>query len=393
MFTHLYLENWRNFSRVDLTLQPRIFLVGANASGKSNLLDAFRFLRDIVSVGGGLQEAVERRGGVSRIRALSARRSPDVSIRVEVKIPPGNMHWRYSLSFGNDKTGRPIIKAETVEKQGSKVLQRPGDEDKNDRERLLETYLESNSSNAAFREIAEFFREISYLHIIPQLVREPDRSAGFKNDPFGGDFLEQVAKTPIRLQRKRLAQIVRALKVAVPQLKQLKLERDQSRGTPHLLGKYKHWRPAGAWQNEEQLSDGTIRLLGLLWAISEGKGPLLLEEPEMSLHPAVVRFIPPMLSRIQERQGRQVLVSTHSNDLLQDQGIGMNEVVLLITGEEGTKVQLASSIADVKELLNGGLSIADAVLPHTQPENVEQLTLFSEWNGKKNGHDTLQGDG
>ncbi|HQP99307.1 MAG TPA: AAA family ATPase, partial [bacterium] len=73
-FTHLYLENWRNFARVDVDLQKRVFLIGPNASGKSNLLDVFRFLRDVVSVGGGFQAAVARRGGVKPLRCLAARR-------------------------------------------------------------------------------------------------------------------------------------------------------------------------------------------------------------------------------------------------------------------------------------------------------------------------------
>ena len=56
--TRLHLENWRNFARVDMDLDGRVFLVGPNASGKSNLLDSFRFLRDIVTVGGGFERAV-----------------------------------------------------------------------------------------------------------------------------------------------------------------------------------------------------------------------------------------------------------------------------------------------------------------------------------------------
>ena len=49
IFRRLRLENWRNFTQVDVDLQRRVFLVGPNASGKSNLLDVFRFLNDIVS--------------------------------------------------------------------------------------------------------------------------------------------------------------------------------------------------------------------------------------------------------------------------------------------------------------------------------------------------------
>ncbi|KAB2958022.1 MAG: AAA family ATPase, partial [Thermoanaerobaculia bacterium] len=75
-FSRLKLENWRNFGSADVALASRVFIVGPNASGKSNFLDAFRFLHDIVSVGGGLEEAVRRRQGISKIRALSARRTP-----------------------------------------------------------------------------------------------------------------------------------------------------------------------------------------------------------------------------------------------------------------------------------------------------------------------------
>ena len=70
-FTHINLENWRNFSQVKVDLQGRVFLVGPNASGKSNFLDVFRFLHDIVAVGGGFQESVRKRGGVSRLRCLA----------------------------------------------------------------------------------------------------------------------------------------------------------------------------------------------------------------------------------------------------------------------------------------------------------------------------------
>ena len=69
IISRLIAKNWRNFQHVDIQLNERQFIVGPNASGKSNLLDIFRFLRDIVKVeGGGFQKAVKDRGGVSKIR-------------------------------------------------------------------------------------------------------------------------------------------------------------------------------------------------------------------------------------------------------------------------------------------------------------------------------------
>jgi hypothetical protein len=372
---HIDLENWRNFSQVKVDLPSRVFLVGPNASGKSNFLDVFRFLHDIVAVGGGFQEAVRKRGGVSRLRCLSARRYSDIAVRVRIGNEERPLAWDYELRFTQDNRQRPIIKQERVAIGGTDILIRPDSADKDDPERLTQTYLEQVNVNKDFREVADFFTSVRYLHIVPQLVREPDRSVGRRNDPFGGDFLEQIARTPEKTQIARLHRILEALRVAVPQLKELELWRDV-RGTPHLRGKYEHWRPQGAWQTEEQFSDGTLRLMGLLWAVLDGNGPMLLEEPELSLHPEVVRFIPQMFVRIQRRSGRQILTSTHSTDLLRDEGIGLDEVLLLQPGENGTSVRPVSVFEEIRALLEGGLSLADAVMPQTSPEKVQQLAFF-----------------
>jgi len=375
-FTHLSLENWRNFTRGDLDLQGRVFLVGPNASGKSNLLDVFRFLHDIVSVGGGFQAAVQRqRGGVSRLRSLAARRYSDIAVKVCVSDQAGSVNWNYEIRFTQDNRQRPFIKREAVERNGEQILLRPNDEDNQDRERLTQTYLEQVNVNQLFREVADFFSSVRYLHIVPQLVREPDRSVGRHGDPYGGDFIEQIARTPLKTREAWLRRIRDALRVAVPQLRELELWRDL-RGTPHMRGKYEHWRPQGAWQTEADFSDGTLRLLGLLWAVLDGSGPLLLEEPELSLHSEVIRYVPQMFAHMQRRSGRQVMVSTHSTDVLRDEGIGLDEVLLLLPESEGTLVRPASHFREIKDLLSGGSSLADAVIPWTKPARAQQLSLF-----------------
>jgi predicted ATPase len=374
-FTHVALCNWRNFTNMTVPLPQRVFLVGPNASGKSNLLDALRFLRDLVAVGGGLQEAIRRRGGVTGLRSLTARRYADIVIRVEVGHDEAPATWRYELTFNQDNRSRPIIKAEKVFKMGQGMLERPDHNDRQDPERLTQTYLEQVYANQAFRAVADVFASIRYLHVVPQLIREPERSVGKVNDPFGGDFLETVARTPAKTRNARLRRIRDALIFAVPQLRDLELWRDV-RGIPHLRGKYAHWRPQDAWQSEEHFSDGTLRLIGLLWAVQEGSGSLLLEEPELSLHTEVVRYLPQMFARVQRRSGRQILVSTHSPEILRDEGIGLDEVLLLLPGEEGTTVQPASAFDDVKILLEQDSNLADAVIPHTRPEKAYQLLRF-----------------
>ncbi len=376
-FTHIHLENWCNFVKVEVPLQGRVFLVGPNASGKSNFLDVFRFLRDIAAVGGGLQQAVLRRDGVSSLRCLAARRYCDISVRVCIGSDQDSPDWDYELRFNQDNQQRPIVKKERVARCGSDILLRPDDKDRGDPERLTQTYLEQVYANQEFREVAEFFSSVRYLHIVPQLIREPERSAGKTNDPFGGDFLEQVAGTHEGTRNARLRRIREALVVAVPQLQELQLWRD-ARGTQHLRGKYQHWRAQGAWHTEGQFSDGTLRLMGLLWAALDGNGPLLLEEPELSLHPGVVRYIPQMFARVQRRSGRQMLISTHSPEMLLDDGIGLDETLLLIPGTEGTSVQPVNAFPEVKALLEGGSSLADVVMPKTGPQDAQQLALFGD---------------
>ena len=378
-FSRISLENWRNFGHVDVPLQNRAFLVGPNASGKSNFLDAFRFLRDIVISGGGFQKSVTDRGGVSLIRNLAARRYPDVVIQVALQEKE-EIVWRYRIAFAQDNQRRPILKKEQVWRGSDLILDRPDDDDRADEARLRQTYLEQTFANREFRDIAGFFTSVHYYHLVPQLVRDPERSIGRQADPYGGDFLEQIASTQKHTKEARLRRILAALKVAVPQLSELKLEKDE-RGVSHLYGNYEHWRPQGAWQTEADFSDGTLRLMGLLWSLLDGSGTLLLEEPELSLHPEIVRYIPQMMLRVQRgrrRAVRQVLLSTHSSDLLRDEGIAADEVLLFIPSQEGSVVQVGADIAEVRQLLEAGLTAAEVVIPRTQPVNAAQLSLFGD---------------
>lgn len=378
-FTHLQLDSWRNFKSVDVPLQQRVFLVGPNASGKSNLLDALRFLRDLADPQGGFQGAVKKRGGVSHLRSLHARRYPDIVIDAAVDLDREG-RWRYHLAFNQDNRGQPYIKEEIVHRGAERVIHRPEPEDKADPSRLSQTYLEQVNANKAFRPLNAFFAQVQYLHLVPQLVREPERSVGRVRDPFGGDFLERLADLQ-RLNRRvfesRLKRINKALNVAVPNLDALELKRD-NRGVPHLNGLYKHWRKDAGWQSEEQFSDGTLRLFGLLWALLDGTGPLLLEEPELSLHEEVVRYIPTMMATMGARAGRQIMVSTHSRDLLSDQSIAGEEVLLLKPSREDTELVVAATDRQIKALLSGGMRMGEIVLPKTAPKNADQLALFPQ---------------
>jgi len=332
-----------------------------------------------------LQKAVKDRGGVSKIRSLAARRDPLIEIEIVLsESVDGESLWKYSIGIRQETRGyrQPILEYERVWKNGRQILDRPNDntEDRNDPERLKQTFLEQVNTNSEFRDIVRYLQSVTYLHLVPQLLRYANSFKGYtlEDDPFGQGFLERVATSPSRTQKSRLFKIEKALKVAVPQLQQLRFERDNETGMPHLAALHSHWRPHAGWQREDQFSDGTLRLIGLLWSLLESDSLLLLEEPELSLNSGIVSKMAPLIYRMQKQRKRQVIVSTHSEALLSDAGIDGREVCLLTPSAEGTSAKVAADVDDIIPLLDAGLSVGEVVLPRTVPEGIEQLDIFDE---------------
>lgn len=213
LISRVHLKNWRNFRHIDVPLRDTTYFLGPNASGKSNLLDAFRFLRDVSKAkGGGLQTAVADRGGITKLRCLHARRDPEVLIEVEVATGlDEEQSWRYLLAFKPEGKGaqRILVSREEVWHRNKCILQRPNESDTNDPAQLTQTYLEQIQANSKFRELAEFFGSINYLHLVPQLLKFADKLGGHRldDDPFGQGFLEQIARTPEKTRNARLRKI------------------------------------------------------------------------------------------------------------------------------------------------------------------------------------------
>lgn len=382
--TYLKLKNWRNFRDAELHLAQIAYLIGPNASGKSNLLDVFRFLRDICKpAGGGLQKAVDERGGISKLRCLHHRRDSEVRIELRFSERPdgSDIAWRYVLGFKAEGKGaqRPVVSTEEVWRgdEATPLLARPDNEDRTDVKLLTETHLEQTRANGEFRAIADFLSSVTYLHLVPQLLKYGEKIGGnrLEDDPFGQGFLERVAKCPERTRTARLKKIEKALYTAVPQFRELRYRPDEM-GHPHLEALYEHHRPKAGWQGEEHFSDGTLRLLGILWSLLDGSGLLLIEEPELSLHQAVVEQIPVLIARVQRnaKHRRQIIISTHSEAMLNNKGIDARGIAVLEPSHEGTRIRSIS--AEEERGLQAGMTVAEVVLPQTRPKGVEQLGLW-----------------
>ena len=375
-FTRLRLVNWRNFQTADISFENRAFVVGPNASGKSNLLDAMRFLAEIARPGsGGLQAAIEGRGGFSALRCLQARNPPYVELEAYIGTRSDPEVWRYFLRINIRRPEKfAAVQEESITHHSTIVVQRsrsPGD----DFLEFSQTLLEQVGASRQFRELAEFLSSCRYLHVVPQIVRDRARARAEGEDPYGGDLLRRIKETPSKTRNPRLVRISKALEIAVPQFREIELK-DDSEGVPHLYASYVHWRANASKQSESYFSDGTLRLIGLLWSVAERGGPLLLEEPELSLNDAVVNELPRMFLTMQRLSGRQIITTTHSSTMLDDNNIGLREVHRISVNHNGSSIETIQDNPKIAAQIHAGMTTSQAVIPLLRPEGIEKLGIF-----------------
>jgi hypothetical protein len=374
--THVTAHNWRNFKNLDVAVADRLLIVGPNAAGKSNLLDLFRFLGDISRKGGGLAAALEARGGLSRARCLFARNNHKGELAIMVDLRDGEDEWRYELAIKGKKGGHnhPIVVREIVTRNGSELLSRPDTNDDRDPDQLTQTHLEQISANREFRPIAEYFAKVNYFHLVPQMIRYP-QAGGASPRAFGSSMIADMNATPVRTRQAWFRRIERALQSAVPGFETLRLEVDKA-GQPHLIAGYRNWRRNPSEQNETDFSDGTLRLIGLLWTIISSPangGVLLLEEPELSLNAAVVQKLASLLAMAQRGTSMQVILSTHSPELLDDEGIRPGEVLVLQVTSDATVANQLSEIAEAEAQISADLPLSEVVAELINPGDLTGL--------------------
>ncbi len=378
------LKNWRNFPDAEARLGPVTYVIGPNASGKSNFLEAFRFLRDVAKPeGGGLQQAIKLRDGLSKLRCLHTRQDPEVRITVCWTDGPRDdaNGWTYALGIKTEeaRAKRPIVSLERVTRladgKHTVLLDRPNEDDQKDAELLTQTWLEQKVANKGFRVLADELAGVTYLHLVPQLLKFGEDIGGRKleNDPFGQAFLERIARTRENVRQNRLDRIRNALRAAAPQFEDIEFERDVVDGRPHLRARNRQ-RPLAGWQREDQLSDGTLRMIAIFWLLMENNGLLLLEEPELSLDEDVVRALPALIDRMAGGSNAQIVITTHSYALLDNAGIDGRWVLRVEPLAEGSAI-VPPKEEDLRLMKEDGLPPAQVLLPKAHPADAAEMAL------------------
>lgn len=327
----IQLQNYRSIARCDVTLEPLTFLVGSNGSGKSNFLDALRFVTQ--SLQQSLEHAMRDRGGINEVRRRSGGHPNHFGIGMDLRLPTGDA-VRYAFRVGAQKdrgyvvlreechSGLHWFKVEDGEVSSSLDSVMPPAS-------LDRLYLVSASGLPVFRPVYESLVSMAFLNPVPDRVRrpqEPDPGERLERD--GGNLVaifERAAQDGDvrgRIQE-YLTRIVPGLE-AVDVKRALGLQtlefRQQMEGAKH------------PWKFKAlSMSDGTLRALAVLVALFHRPEPASnhptlvgLEEPEMALHPAAAGVLFDAL--VESSGARQVIVTTHSPDLIDRQDVDTRQL-------------------------------------------------------------------
>ena len=104
-----------------------------------------------------------------------------------------------------------------------------------------------------------------------------------------------------------------------------------------------------------------------------------MEEPELSLNNAIVRILPSVLAQARRSSDLQIILSTHAPEILNDEGIGPDEVLVLRVTDDGSRADLLSSLPKAMDDLDLGLTVSEVVDGLIAPADLAGL-LKAAWS-------------
>jgi predicted ATPase len=351
-FVALEVTNFLSYKKARFEFGDLVALVGPNASGKSNLVAALKLLQDIPVHG--LPVALARRGGFDQLRHRSHGRPYDPSLRIEWRFGDSSEVSYYEITLGAVKPRTYRVKAETavvwwngqramfdsdgtgVEVRRDVFLDNP---DNDDPERGPETTDEVRSFPVAPGQSAipaggtaghlasELLQSIQTVEINPTVVgelQEPSSSAVLELNGSNATSVYEL------LSGEGKTQLVDELSAIVPGIVKVEVQRLADKQT----FRFSQATPSGNREfSAKQMSDGTLRAFSILLALKQRyrQSLVVIEEPEVAIHLGALRTLVEILRA--ESEGRQLVITTHSADIVDAVPVDSLRVVWSENGE------------------------------------------------------------
>jgi predicted ATPase len=371
LLTRVVLSNYRSIETCDVRLGPLTYLVGPNGSGKSNFLDALRFVADALR--SSLDHTLRDRGGIKQVRRRSGGSTTHLGLRVEFRLAPSQadqpggpdapQNGRRELPV--DAAGFYAFRIRVRGRGGYEVqdeqcvLYEPDGETVRAHFTVHEgkattsalsgaptapavppdrLYLVTLSGVPEFRPVFDALSHMGFYNVNPDAIREPQPPDPAEVLARDGWNISSVLARLERYAPGAKARIEEYLASLVPGLESVRVSQLGSLETVEFRQQLATAR-APLWFPAASMSDGTLRALGILVALFQSPGglgvpvPLVgIEEPETSLHPGAAGVLRDILRDASST--KQVVVTSHSPDLLDDDALDAGSV-LAVTAEDG----------------------------------------------------------
>jgi predicted ATPase len=339
------LRNFKSLGKSDVQLGGLTILVGRNGSGKSNFLDALRFVADALQ--SSLDHAIKSRGGIDAVRRRSTGHPRNFAIELEMLLP----EWQkgiYSFEVAaRERAGFTVRREQLIiETMSGSLVGKYSVKDATLESASIENlppvfpdrlFLVNVAGFSAFRPMYDALLSMGFYNLNPDSMKElqsPDAGELLHRD--GGNIASVVARLTVD-QPKIMSRIMSYLTKIVPGITGVEGISLGPRET--LLFKQTVEGSSFPWKfYASSMSDGTLRALGTLVAVTqlaERRVPVSLvgiEEPETALHPAAAGALMDALREAASHT--QIIVTTHSPDLL-DQVEMQTETLLAVVSNQG----------------------------------------------------------
>lgn len=324
-------SNYRSIADgVAVNLEQFTALVGPNGVGKSNVLDVLRFLREALTLG--LEPAVAKRLGITRLRRVSATKPRALKIGVDLSSHGWDASYDIQLSAAAGRQYRvehehfqvkygfwEIRDDITLRVERGRVIESPeGSIPRATEDALVLPLLAGHESIAP---VIDALTSVHVHSIYPRELSQP-QPVGLApplNDT-GSNWCAVLQSMPSR----SMSELVDGLGRVTGDITGVRVDSAGGYYTAefeHRLGDVKRWFSAG------QESDGTLRLAGILTALLQRPAPPLIaiEEPELTINPGLLPLVYDYMRSAASKS--QVIITTHSPELVDMLDMGDVRVV------------------------------------------------------------------
>jgi predicted ATPase len=394
LLARILLRNYKSIAACDVRPTSLSFLVGPNGSGKSNFLDALRFVSD--SLRFSLDHALRDRGGIGEVRRRSSGHPTHFGIRLEFSLAALRGHYAFIV-------GSKSARAYSVQREecfvlgdthnggsgfyavenGKVVRSTLSSSPAASRDRL---YLVNVSGMSQFRPLYDALSQMGFYNLNPESLRDlqpPDPGELLNRDGSNiASVLSNLTTENPELKKRieeYLGKVVPGIsgvdRIAIGPKETLEFRQDV-KGSKHP------WRFFAA-----NMSDGTLRALGVLVALFQvarvgvaERRLVGIEEPESALHPAAAGVLRDSLEDASAYA--QILVTSHSPDVLDDDSIPDDSVLAVVAESGDTKIgrldEAGRSALRDRLFTAGELLRMDQLRPDPRETSIDpdQLDLF-----------------